>query len=134
MRKLFVLACAVAILAGCMSSPFYSTIYGKANPSYSSENSDGSTLIEFKFILDPFDAKKAMQRIDEYLTGYAGGKGFAGYDVENVNGKTIEKSSRGAGSWVAPASSNFVLEPSYKTSVAGKDQYGRIRLQVRFNK
>ena len=133
MRRFLVPACALAVLVGCMSTnPFYSTSYGEAHPSNVFQNSDGSTLVEFKFLLDSFDAGKAMQRIDEYLAKYAGEKGFVGYDVENVNGKAIEKSQSGAGSWVAPASRNFAFEQLDITSVGGKNQHGRIRVRVRF--
>ena len=130
MRRILILACVAAVLAGCAST--VSSIYGGAHENGIVENKDGSTTFEFKFMLDPFDATKAMQRIDEFLAGYAGKKGFASYEVESVNGKAIPYDRRGAGSWVVPAGAGLVLGPSDKMIAGGKDQYGRILVQARF--
>src|SRR5271157_1710138 len=125
MRKLLVLAFAVAVLAGCKSVPFFSTSYGEAHPYNSFDNDDGSTTIEFKFILDRFDAKEAMQRIDEFLTKYSGEKGFTGYNVENVDGRPIDADE--GSSWVAPAGASWVKSPANVDNQMGKEQYVHIR-------
>src|SRR5208337_711828 len=90
MRKLLVLAFAAAVLTGCNSVPFFSTSYGEAHPYNDFDNKDGSTTIEFKFTLDQFNTRQAMQRIDEFLTKYSGEKGLTGYDVENVDDRPID--------------------------------------------
>lgn len=135
MRKLLILALSVLVLGGCTSGSFFtpiSSINSKAVPSQVTENSDGSTTFEFKFTLEPFDARKALQRIDEFLAGYANEKKFTGYEVEKVNGKTIAGSNDGGSSWVAPASASFAMSQSDKTTINGKDQYGRILVMARF--
>lgn len=132
MRKLLILACAVAVLAGCKSVPFFSSSDLEAHPSGMWDNGDGSAIVEFKFIMDPFDARKAMQRIDEYLTKYSGEKGYAGYDVLSVNEKPIPAGDNASPSWMAPASENFFMSPADIMTTGSRSQFGRIRVQVRF--
>ncbi|MGO9308814.1 MAG: hypothetical protein ACLQDL_07315 [Spirochaetia bacterium] len=130
MRKLLILALAVAALASCKSVPFFSTSYGEAHPNGMWDNGDGSTTIEFKFIIDQFDARKAMERIDEYLAKYAEKEKFSGYDVVNVNDRPIN-SGEGS-SWAAPAGASYVMSPSDVESMNGRPQFVHIRVQVRF--
>ncbi len=132
MRKLLVLAFAVAVLAGCKSVPFFSTSYGEAHPYNSFDNNDGSTMIEFKFTLDQFDTRRAMQRIDEFLTKYSGEKGLTGYDVENVDDRPINAGEGSA--WVAPAAASWVKSPANVEMMMGREQYVHIRVQVMFTK
>ncbi len=133
MRKLLILVLVISFLEGCASGffPPVSTIYAKANANHVTDNGDGSTTFEFKFVLDPFDTRKALQRIDEFLAGYASDKKFTGYAVEKVNDKAVEKGTSGS-DWVAPASATFVMSAADKTTVSGKDRYGRILVQARF--
>ncbi len=132
MRKVCVLVGVVAVLAGCMSTPRYSTSFGEAHPQQSYANSDGSILFEFKFILDPFDARQAMKRIDEYLVKFAHEKGFGGYDVESVNDRAIKKTDTADSSWVDPATASFHFDGADIVATGGRPLYGLIRVRLKF--
>ena len=132
MKRILGVLFTVAVLAGCASTPM-SSIYDGAKPSHVIENGDGSTTFEFVFPYDDFDGKMAMQRINEYLISYSSGKGFSGYDIENVDGKVIDKPNGGhvLGAFLSNWGNNEA-QNNRPPVEARKDQFIRALVQVKF--
>jgi len=78
MKKILILLCTAALLAGCMT---VSSAYDGATPSRAVENPDGTRTFEFLFPTSVFDGNKATQRINEYLTRYIRDNGMTSYEV-----------------------------------------------------
>ena len=133
MKKTLVILFVVALMAGCASTPM-SSVYDGAKPSHVIANGDGSTTFEFTFPYDNnWNADMAMQRMDEYLTGYAKENGFAGYDVLKVDGKLIEKTNTGSAVLVLiAAGAGGYAHNDKPTPEAKRDAFARILVQVKF--
>lgn len=124
---------AVAVLAGCMSAPM-SSVNGRARPTHTIENGDGTTTFEFVFPYDGnWNLDMAKQRIKEYLTTYARLNGFSGYVTINAAAQLISEVNRASAAVdiladMASAASGDTSAPAQDK----KDRFVRVIEHVKF--
>jgi hypothetical protein len=129
MKKILVAVFAVALLAGCAT---ISSIYNGARPNKVVENRDGTITFEFLFPAKGIDSKMALQRMDEYLAGYASDNGFSGYDQISFDVSVVETTNGGSVVAAAFGTWGSDLSGSGRTYQASQDQYLRALVQLKF--